>query len=117
MGALGLTVNVALGLWTRSTVDAIAYDAVRSVATDPTAAGEAAAPPELLAAETAAADRARSLIGPFGDQVELVFEHPTAEVVVLHVRAPGVALLPRFLGGGPVVGALDRRLVVRREGR
>lgn len=117
LGALGLTVNVALGLWTRSTVDAIAYDAARSVATHPAAADPAIAPPDLLTAESAAIAHARTAIGPFGDRVSFSFEHPDADVVVLHVEAPGVSLLPRFVDGGPVVGAIDRRVVLRREGR
>ena len=35
MAMLGLTVNVSLGLWERSTVDAVAYDAALRVATAP----------------------------------------------------------------------------------
>ena len=117
MGTLGLCVNVALGLWTRSTVDSIAYDAVSDVASSPDAASPEVRPPALAAAEAAAIDRARATLGSFGDDVEMTFEHPDATVLVLHVQAPGVSLLPRFLGSGPVVGAVDRRLVVRREGR
>jgi len=117
MGTLGLCVNVTLGLWTRSTVDSIAYDAVSDVASSPDAASPELRPPTLAAVEAAAIDRARAALGPFGDEVELTFEHPDASVLVLHVRAPGVSLLPRFLGSGPVVGAVDRRLVVRREGQ
>jgi hypothetical protein len=117
MGALGLCVNVALGLWTRSTVDSVAYDAVVDVASSPAAASAESTSPGLAAAEAAAIDRARATLGAFGAQVDMSFEHPDPAVLVLRVRAPGVSLLPRFLGSGPIVGAVDRRLVVRREGQ
>jgi hypothetical protein len=35
--------------------------------------------------------------------------------VALRVRAPGVGLLPAMVDTGPMVGALDRTIVVRRE--
>ena len=38
IAVLGLAVNLAVGLWLRSTVDAIAYDAARSVAAEAVAA-------------------------------------------------------------------------------
>jgi hypothetical protein len=109
MTVIGLAVNVALGLWTRSTVDAVAYDAARRVASTPV--GDDVG----IRVRQATLD-ARDLLGPYGSQVELTFESLGPPTVVLHVRAPGVALLPRMLGGGPVVGSIDRRVVVRREG-
>jgi hypothetical protein len=109
MTVIGLAVNVTLGLWTRSTVDAVTYDAARRVASTPVGDDVGAR------ARRATAD-ARHQLGPYGSRVDLAFESLGPPRVVLHVRAPGVALLPRMLGGGPVVGAIDRRVVVRREG-
>ena len=100
--------NVAVGLWTRSTVEAVAYDAARRVASTP--AGDDAAD----RARSAVAD-ARRLLGPYGSRVDLEFESLGPRSVVLHVRAPGATLLPRMVDAGPVVGALDRRVVIRRE--
>lgn len=111
MGLLGLLANVALGLWTRSTIDAVAYDAAREVATSPSHL------PRDRAADRSLT-RARSLLGPVGDDVALRFvDLDDDSVVTLHVRAPGVALLPRLIHSGPTVGAIDRRIVVTREGR
>ena len=110
---LGFAANVAIGLWTRSTVDSVAYDAARSVATAPSAVTSDAASQGRVEAD--AIDAAKDQLGDLGDRVELGFESGV-DVVVLHVRAPGTALLPRMIGGGPVVGAIDRRIVIRREG-
>lgn len=105
---VGLASNVLLGLWVRSTVDSVAYDAARRVATAPQTESEAVR-------ATALAEARRSL-GTYERRVEMRFEHePTSDVVVLHLRAPGVALLPRVLGRGPTVGDLDRRIVITRE--
>jgi hypothetical protein len=109
MAVLGLAANVVLGLWTRTTVDGITYDAARRVASTP--AGE-----DPAARARQATAEARRLLGPYGSRVDLSFESLGPPTVVLHVRAPGVGLLPRMLGGGPVVGAIDRRVAVRREG-
>lgn len=111
---LGFAANVTLGLWTRTTVDAVAYDAARRVATAP--AEVEGDPAAQLATEQIAIDHARETLGTFGEQVELEFEPTDPDRVVLHVRSPGVGLLPRLLGGGAIVGEIDRRIVVRREG-
>lgn len=107
-GVLGLSVNITLGLWTRSTVDAVAYDAARDIATAPSGS-------DRTAAAAVAVDRALGTLGTYGQQVSLDVEAADDDRVVLRVRAPGVALLPAFLDGGPTVGALDRRIVVRAE--
>jgi len=115
LAVLGLAVNVSLGLWTRSTVDSVAYDAAREVASSAAADRDDAAGDAV--AEQSATARARQVLGPYGAQVEFDFEQaPGDDRIVLHVVAPGVSLLPRMFDGGPVVGALDRRIVVRREG-
>lgn len=120
---LGFAANVSLGLWTRSTVDSIAYDAARQVATAPalSPAGRGSTPAvdaqNDARNEAAAIEDARRLLGRFGQDVQFDFEQaPGSEQVVLHVTAPGNSLLPRMIGGGAVVGALDRRIVLRREG-
>jgi len=110
IGLIGLLANVALGLWTRSTIDAIAYDAAREVATSSSLVTREEAAERAIA-------RARSLLGPVGDDVALRFDDLGADSsVTLHVRAPGVALLPRLIDGGPTVGAIDRRIIITREG-
>lgn len=109
MVLVGLAVNVSLGLWIRSTVDSVAYDAARDVATAPAGL-------DGSVVRRAAIDRARAALGPYGDRARLDFEGPVDDDrVVLRVRAPGVSLLPRILGGGPIVGAIDRRIVITAE--
>lgn len=111
VGLLGLLSNVALGLWTRTTIDAVAYDAAREVATSPTHLSRDQV-------ERRALGRARSLLGPVGEDVVFRFEDLHDEsTVALRVRAPGVSLLPRLIGSGPTVGEIDRRIVMTREGR
>lgn len=107
-GVLGLAVNVALGLWTRSTVDAVAYDAARDLATAPSGVDRRAAAPEIIR-------RSLDTLGPYGARVRMELEPGDGSTVVLRVRAPGVSLLPSFLEGGPTVGDVDRRIVVRVE--
>lgn len=112
MAMLALVSNVALGLWIRSTVDAVAYDAARRVAT---------APPDADMEQRAqgSLEHARRSLGDYGRRVGLQFEElgDDDDVVTLHVVAPGTSLLPRMIDGGPTVGAIDRRIVLHREGR
>ncbi len=108
MALISLSANVALGLWTRSTVDAVAYDAARDVATAPSGADVHVEADEALR-------RAAATLGPYGSRVALRFERLDEEAVALRVTAPGVALLPRIVDGGPVVGGLDRRITMQRE--
>ncbi len=104
---VGVAANVALGLWARSTIDAAAYDAARRVASTP-AGADAADRARRAASDT------RARLGATGRSVELTFETLGPPDVVLRVRAPGVSLLPRIVSA-PVVGSLDRRIVIRRE--
>ncbi len=108
MALVSLSANVAIGLWTRSTVDAVAYDAARDVATAPSGANAQGEADEALR-------RASATLGPYGSRVVLRFERLDEQAVVLRVRAPGVALLPRIVDGGPIVGGLDRRITIQRE--
>lgn len=113
IGLLGFAVNVTLGLWARSTVDAVAYDAARRLAT-----ADVASHAGSSATEAAIIADARGMLGDYGSKVEMDFLHQdNPELVVLRLRAPGVSLLPRLIGGGPVVGAIEREIVVRREDR
>ncbi|HTO00553.1 MAG TPA: hypothetical protein VL068_07745 [Microthrixaceae bacterium] len=108
---LGFAVNVTLGLWTRSTVDSVAYDAARRVATSASGDGTG------ISEQNAIAD-AKVLLGEFGAKVRMNFvtvDDP--DLVVLRVQAPGVSLLPKVIGGGPIIAGIDRQIVIRREGR
>jgi len=112
---LGFASNVSLGLWTRSTVDSVAFDAARRVATAPISDQQNAA--SLSQIEAEAIDHARHSLGSFGRRVILEFEHPNNSVVVLHVRSPPQGLLPRMMSTAPLLGAMDRRIILRREGK
>ncbi len=105
---LGFAADVALGLWTRSTVDAVAYDAARDIATAPNAADRARIADSVVR-------RATESLGTYGDEVSLEVEALDGESTVLRVRAPGIDLLPAMIDAGPTVGALDRHIVVRNE--
>ena len=107
-GLLGLAANIALGLWARSTVDAVAYDAARDIATTPTGTDRAAVADRVIR-------RAVESLGAYGDDVLIEVESVDGVSTVLRVRAPGVELLPAMVEGGPTVGDLDRRIVVRNE--
>lgn len=111
---IGLAANVAIGLWIRSTVDSVAHDAATHVALadPPLPAGMNA-----IELERSALRKAHQLLGDYGDDVVLEFiDSGDPSVVALRVRAPGMRLLPRMINGGPVVGAIDRVILVRREG-
>ncbi len=80
---LGVCTNVAVGLWTRSVVDAVAYDAARDVATAPPGA-------DPVAVRASAIERARAVLGDYGRRVSFEFESaPDADHVVLRVHAAG----------------------------
>lgn len=107
---VGLSVNVALGLWSRSTTESIAYEAARRVATAPPGADSSVVRADAL-------DRACAKLGTRCPTVELHFLADAGDPMVgLRVVAPGVALLPRFIaGGGPVVAGVDRTIRMNRE--
>lgn len=109
VGLVGLCANVAIGLWVRSTVDAVTEDAAGRVA---------AAPPDrgLRTAAATAEAEARAVLGSEGDRVEMDWVELGPERVVLHVTHPGVSLAPRMLDRRLAVGRIDRTIVVRREG-
>lgn len=110
---IGLTANVALGLWIRSTVDSIAHDAAIQVASAPQSTNATA---DRAAVQRSALENARRLLGEYGDEVTLTFiDSGDPMLVTLHIRAPGMNLLPRMITSGPVVGSIDRVIVVRRE--
>lgn len=105
---VGVAANVAIGLWTRSTVDAVAYDAARDIATSPAGVDRSTAAHDIVGS-------AKASLGAYGAHVALDVEAVSDDVVVLHLRADGVDLLPAMIDGGPTVGAIDRRIVVRVE--
>ena len=104
---LGLCANVCLGMWTRSTVEAVAQDAARDLASTPRGELDRDRIDLVL-------DRAAASLGPTGDRTELRVE-ALDERVAIRVRHPGVSLMPRMISGGPVVGAIDELVVVGRE--
>ncbi|MFZ4519058.1 MAG: hypothetical protein ACOYOP_11755 [Microthrixaceae bacterium] len=105
---LGLAADVAVGLWTRSSVDAAAEDATRRIARAPLDAS-------LPAAADAEFDRARRVLGPVGRSVDLVLEEVGPHRVVVGLRWTGRRLLPALVPGSPTVAGLERRIAVRRE--
>jgi hypothetical protein len=109
VGLVALCANVAIGLWVRSTVDAVTEDAAARVAMAPVG-GDLAAVAERSESE------ARALLGAEGDRVGLDWERLGPDRVVLRVRHPGVSLAPRMLGDRLAVGRVDRTIVIRREG-
>ncbi|RTL08447.1 MAG: hypothetical protein EKK62_07600 [Acidimicrobiia bacterium] len=105
--ALGLATNVCVGLWTRSTVEAVAQDAARDLAATPEGGLDRARVDEVL-------DRARSRLGSAGARTDLRLEGLDGSVR-LRVRHPGVSLVPRMLSGHGAFGSIDEVIVVGRE--
>ncbi len=105
---IAFAANVCLGLWTRSTVEAVAQDAARDLAATPGGTIDAARVHDVL-------NRARTRLGATGARTGLEVES-TSDELTLHVRHPGVSLLPRLIRHGTAIGSLDERIVVRREG-
>jgi hypothetical protein len=104
---LGLAVNLTLGLWVRST-SMPSPTTLPHLATTYDDGERAAAASDIV-------HRAKDSLGPYGAEVVLDVESLDGDSVVLRVRAPGVSLLPAMVDGGPTVGAIDRRIVVRTE--
>ena len=104
---IGLCANVCIGLWTRSTVEAVAQDAARDIAATPVGELDAARIDDVL-------DRARARLGPTGARPALRLDRLDDRVAV-RGRHPGVSLLPRLAADGPAVGAVDQLVVVGRE--
>ena len=105
---IGFAANICIGIWERSTVDAVAYDAARDIATAPANSNRAAVAADVL-------DDARASLGSHGDRVRLDVESLDDDRVVLRLRSRGVALMPAMIDGGPVIGAVDRTIAVRIE--
>ena len=108
VGGIGVAANAGLGLWTRSTIESVAYDTARRVAETPSGRDPAAQSRLALV-------NARHTLGPVESRVGLHFESTGPDEVALRVTYAGVGLLPRLVGGGPTIGAIDRRIVVHRE--
>lgn len=108
LALVSVAAQITVALMGRTTVESVAYDAARRVAT---------APPETSRAdaEQRALDNARRLLGRRSDAVELRFLPSADDRVVLQVRAPGTRVLPSALGDRGEFGRLDRRIVLVRE--
>ena len=112
---VGVLANVAIGLWVRSTVDSVAFDAAQSVAT---ADDSGDSPSALAANEQEAISRARELLGAYGNRVDFEFiDSGSPTVIALRVRAPGTSLMPRMFAESMVIGKMDRTILVRSENR
>lgn len=105
LGTLLFAVQVLLNLYATSVVNAVAYDAAREVA-------QADGSP---AARTGAENRAKTLLGKWGEQATFDWSGSTADDVVLRVRGsvPGV-LLPALQRPTPF-SAIDRTVRLRVE--
>ncbi|MFV0317953.1 MAG: hypothetical protein ACK5O2_13465 [Microthrixaceae bacterium] len=110
LAMITLASSVAIGLWERTGVESIAYEAAIEVAT---------ADPAMATADvrSRAISRACDRLGTRCSEVRMTFvDTNNAPMVELRVEAPGRGLLPRFLAGhGPVVGELDRRIRIHKE--
>ncbi len=100
--------HILLNLWTISTVDAVAHDAALEVALRRPGADRALA-------ETRALSRARAALGHYSRQVDFAFEQRSDGAVALHVRAPGLRLLPALAAEPLGIEGLDRTIVVHEE--
>jgi hypothetical protein len=109
VGLIGLCANVAIGLWVRSSVEAVGEDAAVRVAAAP--AGQ-----DLGAVADRTTADARRLLGAEGARVHLDWVELGPDRVVLHLTHPGTSVAPRMVADRLTVGRLDRTFVVRREG-
>lgn len=107
--AVGLAANICIGLWARTTVDAVAYDAARDIATAPSGTDRALIAQQIV-------DEAHASLGTHRERVQMEIESLDSDRVVLRVRSTGVDLIPAMIDGGPAVGAMDRTISVRIEG-
>ena len=111
LALLLFAVQTLVGLHTRSVVTDAAYEGARAVAgarVDHTDAGAVAA------AQADASVRVRSLLGRFGDTVELDWSGTTSDTVSLTVRARPPGFLWAALRG-PGAALIDRTVHVRVE--
>lgn len=108
MGLVAVAANVAIGLWARTTVDAVTEDAARRVARAPHDA-------DLAAVAAHAGEDARRLLGRHGQRIRLDWLELGPDRVQLRVRSPGAPVLPGLSGSAIVVGEVDRVVSVRRE--
>jgi hypothetical protein len=108
MGLVAVAANVAIGLWARTTVDAVTEDAARRVARAPHDA-------DLAAVAAHAGEDARRLLGRHGQRIRLDWLELGPDRVQLRVRSPGAPVLPGVSGSAIVVGEVDRVVSVRRE--
>ena len=106
-----LAVQTLIGLHTRSVVTDAAYEGARAVAG---ARVDHHDPAAVATAQAAATEKVRSLLGRFGDRVELDWSGTTDETVSLTVRARPPGFLWAALRG-PGSALIDRTVRVRVE--
>ena len=106
-----LAVQTLVGLHTRSVVTDAAYEGARRVAG---ARVDHSDPVAVAAAQADAATQVRSLLGRFGETVELDWSGTTSDTVSLTVRARPPGFLWAALRG-PGSALIDRTVHVRVE--
>lgn len=98
-------VQVLVGLYTSSVVNAATYDAAKTVAG--LDGGDAA--------EADAVRNAMAQLGGYGKRVTFTWDGTDDEVVRLQARGPRPSLLPPALTGPVGLGDIVRKVTVRRE--
>ena len=107
LALLLFAVQVLVGLYTQSVMNAAVYDAAKAVA----GADRGDSP----AARAAAQANAQSQLGGYGTMVTFDWSATTAEVVVLTARGPRTTFLPVSLTGAVGLGDIVRTVTVRKE--
>jgi len=98
-------VQVLVGLYTSSVINAATYDAAKSVAGSD--GGEAAV--------TNAEANAHSQLGGYGKRVTFDWSGSTRDIVRLVATGPRLSFLPAALTGPVGLGEIRREVTVRRE--
>ena len=98
-------VQVLVGLYTTSAVNAATYDAAKAVA------GSDGGP----AARSVAVANAQSQLGDYGRRVSFDWSGSTGDVVRLQARGPRPSFLPTSLTGPVGLGDIVRTVTVRVE--
>lgn len=98
-------VQVLVGLYTSSVVNAATYDAAKAVA------GSDGGDPAVAAARA----NAQSQLGSYGKRVTFDFSSSTPEVIRVVATGPRLSFLPAALTGPVGLGDIRREVTVRRE--
>lgn len=102
-----LAVQVLVGLYTQSLMNAAVYDAAKAVA----GADRGDSPSARVSAQA----NAQSQLGTYGQKVTFDWSATTADVVVLKARGPRTSFLPASITGAVGLGDIVRTVTVRKE--